>query len=289
MNIRVRSIHPTLGAEVSGISLAAPLDATTEREIESAWRQHGVLVFRDQPIDDAAHVAFSRRFGELEVFPQSDARSRLLPEVFRISNVDESGALLPSDNPVSRYSTLTWLWHSDSSYRAVPSKGAVLHGIEVVEEGGATLWADLRTALAAMPRALARRIRGLRAVHSFVHSRNHRELPPMKPEELALVPPVEHPLVRAHEGAAPSVYLSPSYMERIAGWSVEESRELLDELVRWCTQDRFVYRHQWRPHDVLMWDNRWTMHMVTPYDVAQRRRVMHRTAIAGTGPVLAAE
>ena len=286
MAVRVRKLHPLIGAEVTGVSLAEPLGARTVATLKEAWHRHAVLVFPDQPITDEQQVAFSRNFGELEIFPQSENRSSRVPEIFQITNVGEDGRIRPVDTPGAQYSTLIWVWHTDSSYRPVPAKGAVLHAIEVVEKGGDTLFSDMCAAYQQMPKDLQNRIQSRRARHSFVYSRQLRNLPPMDPAEEAQVPPVDHPLVRRHPDGRRSLYASATYMERILGVSGSESRQLIEELMAWATQDRFVYRHRWRPHDVLMWDNRWTIHVVIPFDHARERRMMHRTTIAGTDAVI---
>ena len=285
MSIRLRKLHPLIGAEVTGIDLAGPLDRATVEAIRNAWSRYGVLLFPQQPITDEQQVAFSRHFGSLEVFPQAANRSREVPEIFRVTNVGDDDRIRPVDSPGGRYSTLICVWHTDSSYRRVPSKGAVLHAIEVVSKGGDTLFANMCHAYEQMPEELKERIAGLKARHSFEYSRQLRQLPPMDPAEAAEVPPMDHPLVRRHRDGRRSLYVSATYMERIPGLSEADSRRLIDELMAWATQDRFVYRHRWRLHDVLMWDNRWCIHVVTPFDHGAERRVMHRTTIAGTEPV----
>ena len=285
MSIRLRKLHPLIGAEVTGVDLARPLDRAAVEAIRSAWSRYGVLLFPEQPITDEQQVAFSRHFGTLEIFPQAANRSRTVPEIFRVTNVGDDDRILPVDSPGGRYSTLICVWHTDSSYRRVPGKGAVLHAIEVVSKGGDTLFANMCHAYEQMPVELKERIAGLKARHSFEYSRQLRQLPPMDPAEAAEVPPVDHPLVRRHGDGRLSLYVSATYMERIPGLNEKDSRGLIDELMAWATQDRFVYRHRWRPHDVLMWDNRWCIHGVTPFDHGAERRVMHRTTIAGTEPV----
>ncbi len=286
MSIRVKKLHPLIGAEVTGVSLAGPLNVETREAIKAAWSEHAVLVFPNQAITDEQQVSFTRHFGELEIFPQAGNRSSRVPEIFQITNIGEDGRIRPVDTPGAQYSTLIWVWHTDSSYRPIPSKGAVLHAIEVVKKGGDTLFADMCAAYEQLPSALKNRIEGLRARHSFVYSRRLRNLPPMQASEEAKVPPVDHPLVRRHPDGRRSLYVSATYIERILGVSESESQQLIEELMAWATQDRFVYRHRWRPHDVLMWDNRWTIHVVIPFDHANERRMMHRTTIAGTEPVV---
>ncbi len=282
-----RALHPSLGAEASGVDLAAPVDPGTRAQIMEAWREHGVLVFRDQDISDVEHVAFSRNFGTLEVLPERNHTGDRLPEIFVLTNVGEDGEILPTKSEPVTFNSLTWFWHTDSCYRPIPSRGAILHGIEVVQGGGGeTRFANLKQALAEMPAEMRQRIETLEARHNFVWMRTHRDLVAMKPEEAASVPAVRHKLIRNHQDGGQSLYISPVYMERIIGLDEEETRALVEELTEWASQDRFVYEHSWEPHDVVMWDNTWTMHLVMPYDQARQRRVMHRTAIAGTEAVL---
>ena len=287
MTLSIRKLHDSLGAEILGVDLSTPLDPDTKSEIESAWKSFGVLVFRDQNISDAEHVAFSRYFGELEVLPETDRTDVTIPEIFVLSNVDSCGKILPVESEAVIFNSLTWSWHTDSCYRKIPSKGAILHGIEVVDGGGGeTRFANLRQALEEMPSSLRGQIEGLKGQHSWSWMRSRVSLPPMSPEQEAQVPPVQHKLVRNHADGSQSLYISPIYMRQIVGWEEEETRPLVEELTEWAPQDRFVYQHSWLQHDVVMWDNTWTMHMVLPYDTSSQRRIMHRTAVAGVEAVL---
>ncbi len=285
MSIGIKRLHPVIAAEVTGVSLDKPLDGDALTAIDAAWQKYGVLIFRHQPITDKQQVDFSRNFGDLEVFPQANNRSSQVPEIFRVTNVGEDNRIRPLDTEAAKYSTLICIWHTDSSYRKIPSKGAVLHAIEVVKKGGDTWFSNMCDAYEQMPQPLKNRITGLKARHSFLYSRKRKNLPPMERNEAAKVPPVDHPLIRHHADGRRSLYVSATYMERIIGLNEQDSRQLIDELMAWATQDRFIYRHRWRPHDVLMWDNRWVIHVVEPFDHGSERRVMHRTSIAGTEPV----
>jgi taurine dioxygenase len=249
-------------------------------------------VFRGEEISDEALVQFSRNFGELEVFPEADQRSPLFPEVFRVSNVDENGRIRTPDDPVDAYLRIVEFWHTDSAYRAIPSFGAILHGIEVPSQGGETLFANMFRAYEAMPVALRDRVAGRVGRFSYERIRDfarpgHRVL---TATENAANPAVEHALLRSHPARdnRVSLYISPLNMEGIVGLSDNDALALIDDLTAFATQDRFVYRHRWQAGDLLMWDNRCTMHQVTPYDRARERRMMHRTALAGTEPVFAA-
>ncbi|MBM3491884.1 MAG: TauD/TfdA family dioxygenase [Alphaproteobacteria bacterium] len=282
-HLSLRKLHPALGAEVSGVDLSRPLDPPTVAAIRDAWHRHHLLLFRGQPISDAQHVAFARNFAELELFPIGENRAGRAPEIFRVANTDEDGRLRSPDSETWRYLSLIEFWHTDSSYRPVPSLGAILRALEVPEEGGNTLFANLLAAYAALSEATKRRIDRLKVRHSFLFARSLRGLPPMKPEEAASVPDVEHALVRVHpdrEGQK-SLYLSHCYMQDVLGLPRSEAQRLIDDLHRHATRPEFVYRHVWQKHDILMWDNRVTMHAVTPFNVGRDRRVMHRTALKG--------
>ncbi len=281
MPLAIEPLHSALGAAVTGIDLAAPMDAALRAELMAAWERHHVLVFRGQRIGDEAQVAFTRQFGDLEIFPQKDDQAAAVPEIFRVANTDEAGRILPPGGERALFSSTVQFWHTDSSYRPVPAKGAVLHGIDIPGEGGDTLWVNMFAVYEALPPQLQARIEGRKSRNSFVFMRTSCNLPPMKPEEEETVPPVEHALVRRHPDGRKSLYLSPVYVDSITGLNFEESRALVEELTEFATQPQFTYRHQWRKDDVVMWDNRCTMHRVLPYDSAHVRRIMHRTTLAG--------
>jgi len=280
--------HPLIGAEVRGLDLAAPLGREVLDEVRRAWLAHLLLIFPEQRISDRQQIAFARNFGELEIHPSAAHRSSRHPEIYRVANVDEEGRILDSASEAWRYLNITWLWHSDSSFREVPSNGSILHGIEVTKAGGETLFCNLYAVYDALPAAMKRRIAGLRVRHSHdAVLRRGREL--RRNAGYAELPPVSHPLVRRHpETGRASLFISPHTMEGIEERAVEESAALLDQLTAFAIQDRFVYRHVWRTDDVIFWDNRCTMHAVTPYDNAHARRIMHRTTIVGDRPVLPA-
>lgn len=287
MSLEVRRLGPSLGAEIRGVDLTQPLDDVAVEEIARAFEQHGVLVFRDQPIDDRAHAEFAGRFGPLGNFRHLADPEGNVREIFRLANTDAAGNLLHADDAHLRLLELNGLWHSDSSYREVPTRGSVLRAIEVPESGGDTVFADMVAAFAGLPAATRKRIEGLHARHSFEFLVTSRGLPALGGAELARLPPVQHPLVREHANGRCSLFLSPPYMETIVGWDAAASRELVAELTEWATQDRYTYRHHWRPDDLVMWENGWTMHRVMPYDLRGSPRVMHGTTLLGSEAVRA--
>jgi alpha-ketoglutarate-dependent taurine dioxygenase len=286
--LQVRALHPALGAEVSGVDMRHPLDADTFKAVHDAWMQHLVLVFPGQHITDEEHVEFTRSFGEPEIFHQNIIRSRRVKEIFRVSNVDDEGVLMPPDHPTVKQVSLAQFWHTDSSYREIPCVGALLHGVETSTTGGETQFTNMYAVYEALPESLKKQVQGRRARHNFGHLHKLASLKPLTPEEEAAMPPVWQPMVRKHPVTGRvSLYISPIYNDEIEGLSDAESLKLVADLTEIASRPEFVYRHRWSPDDVVMWDNRCTMHQVTPHDPTERR-VMHRTTIVGTEPVLAA-
>ncbi len=272
-----------LSAEVRGIDLSTALDDETIRTLHDAWVEYKVLIFVGQDISDKQQIEFTRRFGSLEEFPMKAVRSDLHAEILRVSNVDTKGNHLPDDDNTVRYLHVTQQWHIDSSYRAIPSKGAVYRGIELTRHGGETWFCDLERVYDDLPEMLKGRVDGMRAVHDFEVSRRAvGNLTPLSAEEKAAVPVVEHPLVRIHPvSGRRSLFLSPVHMSHVVGLSNADSKALIGELTNFAVRDEYIYKHRWWPGDVLIWDNRSLMHWAQPYDEHVLRRVMHRTTLAG--------
>ena len=180
------------------------------------------------------------------------------------------------------FSKVTRRWHTDGSYKTVPALATCLYGLEVPEEGGDTLFADMAAAYDDLPKSMKTRLDGLHMVHNY---ENNMELTPghrpMTVEDKKLLPPVTHPVVRNCGGGRKALYLSDNVARYVGGMTVEKGRDLLQELLKWSTQSRFVYRHRWEARDLLLWDNRRVMHKATDYDMQRYRRVMLRTEIKG--------
>ena len=281
--------------KVLDADLAREMSEAHFRELHELWMKHPLLLFRRQSITDGQQIAFARRFGALEIHPAKEHRSSLHPEIYRVSNVDEAGNILPSASAGAKYMSLTRLWHSDSSFREVPSNGSILHGIEVVKGAGQTLFCNLTDVYEALDDAMKRRIAGLRVVHSHENILGFVDgLKEVAGQKYDHLPPVTHPIVRRHPVTGRlSLFISPHTMEGIEGMMEDakkraEGRALLDELTLFAILDRFVCRHEWQKDDVIMWDNRCLMHAVMPYDAERARRIMHRTTIVGDRPVIAA-
>ncbi len=283
--------HALIGAEVRGLDLSRPLDPSTRARIHDLWMKHLVLVFPGQTITDEQHIAFGRNFGELEVHVSVAHRSSRNAEIYRVSNVDEAGNIIPARETAWQYINLSWLWHTDSSFRQVPSKGSILHGLEITNAGGNTLFANMYAAYDDLDDAMKKRIEGRWVIH------DHDHILSLSPElskkhdkgRYDALPPVRHPLVQIHPVTRRRcLLLSPHTMVEVEGMAAAESRALLDELIARATAEKYVYRHVWAKDDVVMWDNRCTMHSVEPFDNAHLRRVMHRVTLVGEGKPLPA-
>ena len=286
--VSVEPLHPALGARVTGVDFQSPLDAATVQAINDAWMQHLVLVFPEQPLSDQQHADVTRYFGEPEVFHQGILKSTTVPEIFRVSNTDEDGNLMQSSHPTMQQLSSARKWHTDSSYREYPAVGSLLHGIRTSKTGGLTCFINMYDVYDALPPRLKEQIENKRACHDFEYLSRLTGATPPTPEERAAMPPVWQPLVRRHPVTRrKSLYISPIYNERVEGMEDDEAIKLLAELTEFAEQERFVFKHHWADDDIVMWDNRCTMHLVTPHNPTEKR-IMHRTTIAGTLAVEAA-
>ena len=275
----------TLGAVVEGFDLRE-LDGTTWPAIEAAFHDHAVLVFPAQHLDDAAHLAFSRWFGPLEratAVPRPDQRA----DFTRLANTDGDGAVV--HDPTSRVVQSlvgNQEWHSDSSFKRIAAKASILAAVVVPAEGGETQFADMRAAYDTLDAATKTQIEDLVCEHSLMYSRGSLGMLDYSEEERAMFRPVRQRLVRTHPvSGRKSLYLS-SHAGAILGMPMPEARILLRDLNEHATQPKFVYVHQWRVGDLVMWDNRQMMHRVRRYDEGQPRD-MRRTTVAGTAATTA--
>jgi alpha-ketoglutarate-dependent 2,4-dichlorophenoxyacetate dioxygenase len=290
MDLAIRQLHPLFVAEVRGADLSRDLDVTTRNAIEHAMDEYAVCVLPEQNLDDERQVAFSRLYGPLEnasaVKQQRKAgvigpRVRL-PEIFDVSNLDENGNILPHDDARWQYRQANELWHTDSSFRQKSSTWSLLHARAVPPSGGDTYFADTRAAYDALPEAMKNKLEGLEAEHSIWYSRGLRGGYVPTDEERAARPPAHHPVVRLHRGSGRKALFIASHASRIIGWPADASRALLDELLAFATQPRFVYAHKWRVGDLVIWDNRCTLHRASPFESNEHKREMRRTTIVDT-------
>lgn len=287
MGILVTPVQGDFVARLTGLDLSKPLDEGDFGQVRDAFNRYAVVVFPEQILTDDQQIAFSGRFGPLEVSIRKDRQRRIEnPRISDISNVDERDRVFDPDDERAIYNAGNRLWHSDSSFKRVPAMASLLSGREVPPEGGETEYADLRGAWDALPADRKRGLESLVAEHSFVYSRGLIGYDQFTDAERAAVPPVPQAVVRTHPATGrKSLYLG-SHASYIIGRPVEEGRALLRELLDFATQPQFVYRHVWRRHDLVMWDNRCVLHRGRPWDERRHRRVMHRTTVAGAGPTV---
>ena len=282
--LSIERLNPKIGAMILGIDLTAPLQHEVLDALNEAWMEYLVLVFPNQRITDEQHIAFGRNFGALEEHPSHAHRSSRNKEIYRVSNVDETGQIIPSKETAWQYINLSWLWHTDSSFREVPSKGSILHGIQTTNEGGNTRYANMYAAYEGLAEATKQRIDGLWVIHhhDFIIKQSAELSAKQDKGDFDALLPVRHPLVQVHPVTGQrSLFLSPHTMVGIEGMSGEVGRALLDELIAHATQSDYVYTHVWSDDDVLMWDNRCTMHSVEPFDNENIPRIMHRVTLVG--------
>ena len=288
MTLHIRPFEAALGAEVGGVDLSRDLDDATFGAIERAWNDHSVLLFRDQTIDEARHISFSRRFGDLEVHVLDQYLHPEHPEILIVSNV------MDGDHHVGIYDAGRY-WHTDLSYMAVPSRGSLLYAVEVPHDAageplGDTLFASTAAAYDALPADTRHRLSGLKAEFSLAN--RHAKLVADGDPDAALsdthqakAPPVVHKVVRTHPiTGRRSIYVNEGQTSRILGLPEDESHDLLRELCAHCTRPEFVYRHRWQAGDLLIWDNIPTQHIAICDYALPQRRYMHRTTLRGTPP-----
>jgi alpha-ketoglutarate-dependent 2,4-dichlorophenoxyacetate dioxygenase len=286
MPVTVKSLHPLFAAEVGGADLTRPLDDATWQTIEAAFEEHSVLVFHDQRLTDEQQLAFSRRFGELEMTISSAGNGGQRNHVAFISNVGADGKLLPLDSKAMKYRDGNELWHTDSSFKRIPAKASLLSAREIPPEEGDTEFVSLRAAYDALPPGEAARLEPLIAIHSYTYSRGLIDPNLFTPEQAAQVPPVPQRMVRSNPKNGRKALFVASHASHIEGMPVAEGRALLQTLIAEATRPERIYRHRWQPFDLVMWDNRATLHRGCGWDKARYRRVMHRTTVAGDAPTV---
>ena len=277
--MRIESGDATLGATIHDVDLAS-LDEPTFDTIESAWHRHGVLVFPNQGLSDADHIAFTRRFGRLERGLKRSARGG----VGRLSNIDRDGEVVAPDNIQARFQRGNREWHSDSSYKRVGAKASILAAHVTPDEGGETEWADMRAAWDALDASMQNWLADKVAVHSYQFSHTwHGGLEILSSEDLAGLPPVEHPLMRIHPDTGRKSLFVGRHASHILGEDIQQSRRLLRDLTAQACQPPRVWGHHWQPGDIAIWDNRCVVHRGRPWP-AEQPRIMARSTVAGDEP-----
>jgi alpha-ketoglutarate-dependent taurine dioxygenase len=275
-SFEIRPLSGVAGAEVIGLDLRQPLDAVTRQAIYDAFVRHHVLAFRGQDLTKDEQVAFSEQFGTLERHVARNRGSSDHPLVHIVSNLGTDGE--PSGKVASQK------WHTDKSFRPLPSVATILHARIMPPQGGDTCFANMILAYEALSEAEKAELDGVGVIHSWELSclKAGRAAPP---EEIADAPPMTHPLVRTHSDSGKKSLFMGEHASHLDDRSFDAGRARLAELEAHATQNRFIYRHHWQPGDVLMWDNRCLLHRADAnFDAAQHKRVLHRTCLRGTAP-----
>jgi alpha-ketoglutarate-dependent 2,4-dichlorophenoxyacetate dioxygenase len=289
MPLQLNPLHPLFAAEVTGLDLRTAPGPELCAEIDRAMDRYAVLVFRDQRLDDDQEMAFGEALGPLE-------QDRAVVDVHKvrlkhqqmndISNLDVDGSILAADDRRRMFSLGNRLWHSDSSFKPTPAKYSMLHARVIPPEGGETEFTDTRAVWDALPEKTRRQVKDLVTHHSLIYSRAQLGFEEYTEEEKRRFAPVRQRLVRWHQGSGRhSIYLS-SHIGQVEGMPRPEAMMLIRELTEFATQPRFVYTHPWRQWDLVMWDNRCTMHRARPFDDKAYPRDMRRVTLTDVAPTL---
>ena len=285
MRLVIQSVSPHIGAEVIGADLGQPVGDNLFRELHQAWVDaDGLLVIRDQLITPEQQIAFSRQFGELASAGDNPVIQKYTlpgyPEIFRVSNKKQDG------EPLGREDAGTY-WHADGTWQTFPSKASILYGIEIPRVGGNTMFADLYQAWETLTPTMQRMIEGLKAVHAMANAGGtsfEREF--TGKGDVVAAKTAVHPLVITHpDSGRKALFVNRGYIAQIVGLSRAESDALLGFLFQHSTAPELVYRHSWRPHDLVIWDNRCTAHYAIPDYKAIGDRYLHRTSVKGDRPM----
>ena len=289
MTIEFRPLHPLFAAEVQGVDTAAPVDDETLRTLWEGIDRYAVLVIPGQKLSADQEVEFAGRFGELETYAHSyrggeQPRHRL--EIADQSNLDADDRLREQQDRRRFRSLANRLWHTDSSFRRIPGALSMLHAHVVPPSGGETEFADLRAAYDELPAALKGQIEHLVAEHEYAYSRAKIGFGDFNADERSALPPVVQRVVRTHPGSKRKTLYLASHASHVLGMAVPEGRMLLLDLIEHATQPPFVYRHAWRVGDLVIWDNRCTMHRGRPYDDTRHVRDLRRVTTCDVASTL---
>lgn len=292
MTVQIKQLHPMFVGDVQGLDLADPASDAKYPDLQAALDLHGVLVFHGTPLAPERQVAWAGQFGTLEgkgqnvnIIKQSE-KARVAPQLADISNLDENNRVLGAQDRRRMFALGNQLWHTDSSFKRVPAKYSALHAHSVTPEGGETQVADMRAAYDALPGKMKDRIEDMVAEHSIFCSRGKLGFTEFTDAERASLPPVRRPLVRVHPPTGRKSLYIASHASHILGMEVPDGKMLLRELMEHATQREFVHTHTWAVGDLMIWDNRCTLHRGRPYDDTTYRRDMRRATVEDDDPAM---
>lgn len=291
MSYTVNQMHPLFAAEFIGADLKTEPTPALVEAVNAAMAEYAVVVLRDQFITDAEQIRFSRKFGPLELPPHMGMRSvgagsnrRISPEMYDVSNLDVNGDFMPANNLRHASNKANEEFHTDSSFNALPTKWSILSGHIVPPEGGDTWFVDTRAVYDALSPAMKDKVQNLVAEHYFWKTRSRSGYKNITQSMKDSMPPVRHPVVRViPESGRTALYIG-HHMTEIIGWPREEGEAFIEEINAFAAQPRFIYVHKWRAGDLVLWDNRCTVHRAAGYDAFKYKRDLRRTTINEYGP-----
>ena len=291
MTISIQPFPSVMGSAITGVDVSTGVAREEFQKIQQALDERGVVVLRSQNCNDEQQLAFAEMFGPIDL-PYSaqlrkDMKRRLAnTAISDISNLDEKGELLSADDNRRMFGLANQLWHTDTSYKKIPTRVTLLSARELPPEPPDTEFADMRAAWDALPPGKQEEIEGLRAVHSIFHSRAQMGFTQFSEHERSIFPPVKQPLVRTHARTGrKSLYLA-AHASHIDGMDERMGHALIKELTEFATRPEFIYAHKWITGDILIWDKSFTMHRARPFDDSRHRRVMHRIGVNELSAVL---
>ncbi len=285
--MKISPLHSEFGAEISRIDLASPLSDDAFRSVDDAINQYSVLVFPEQHLNDDRQMAFSRMFGELEEEHVNYYSFGRVTYLGHIGNIDADGNQLHNQNTRVRSQTANNMWHSDSSFREIPSLYSFLFAHEVPSEGGDTEFVSARAAFARLDVETQDLISPLVGIHDYIYSRTKVGEDAVSEGQRAFMRPVRQKLVRRNPKTQARNYYVGSHVRSIEGWHDDDARPLIERLMKEATRPESIYRHRWREGDAVMWDNRCVLHRGCGYDADRFRRRLHQTRVRCPSPSLA--
>lgn len=287
MPLSIRKLTPSFAAEIRGVDLRHPPNQSVLDEIYDAFLAYGVIVLPGQALNLEQQLAFGKLFGPLHVLPPIKGQKRRIADlaIDDVSNLNEKGSLAGANSEKAMFALGNQLWHSDLSFCENPAHSSMLHATEIAQDGGETEFCDLVSAYEALDQTMVNKLEGLIAEHSLAHSRVRGGHSQADVEYLLkLRPPALQPLIRTHPETGKKVIFVGAHVSRIEGMTEMESSDIIERLLDHVSQPERVYSHRWAVNDLVIWDNRQTLHRGRPYDVGNVRRVMHRVTVDGDGP-----
>ncbi len=280
----IKEIHDDFGAQISNVDLSISITKQDVEAILKAIDDFSFLIFPNQSLQDDSHLEFTKLLGTPEPNHVAQGRDGIINYFGTIGNVQADGTVQGNNHQQTKFLTGNNLWHTDSSFRKVPSFVSIMMAYEVPEEGGETQFVSARSAYARLPDDMKEKIDPLEVIHDYVFSRS--KVAEVDPKHAASLPPITQRLVRENPNTGAKNFYIGSHAKEIVGWNYEDSRSLLEELLAGTVVDENVYTHAWQPGDLVIWDNRCILHRGTGYDADKYRRFMRQTRVAGSGPTL---